>query len=228
MYDSPKGIIVINGNIYSAEAVLKAVQVEGLVDIRQSGESLVIGNRKIEPVRTSVEKEASAITCYGSLSYCCGLAKPCVERDLALKLLGLTKKEYRRLKNEFHEHIIKAAKEKIGSEETDLDWTSATQLDTEEIIDVERKAKKEDDMDFSSLFPEPSEPHMEEPEFNFDILENSNIEDSPHGTRNRRTSIDDYCAICGAKVGNEAQYCPECGERLNTQREIGIQNKEAF
>ncbi|MFX0096509.1 MAG: zinc ribbon domain-containing protein [Candidatus Hodarchaeota archaeon] len=220
MYGNPRGIIVINGNIYSAEDVLKAVQMEGLVDIRQSGESLLIGNRRIEPVRTSIEKEASAITCYGSLSYCCGLEKPCVERDLALKLLGLTKKHYRQLKNEFHERIINSTREKTDSEETDLDWVSPIQLADEEIVDTERNAEEEDDMDFSSVFPEPSEPYTEEPEFNFDILENFSTKDSSQEPRNRRSSIDDFCAICGAQVDNEAQYCPECGERLDKQREI--------
>lgn len=228
MDDNPRGIIVINGNIYSAEDVLTAVQMEGLVDIRQSGESLFIGNRKIEPVRTSIEKEASAITCYGSLSYCCGLEKPCIERDLALKLLGLTKEDYKQLKNRFHEQIVNASKEKKGSEKADLDWIDPVELDSEEIIDIERDSEKEDDMDFSSVIPEPSETRTEEPEFNFDILESSSIRDSSQAMRNRRTSIDDYCAICGARVGNEAQYCPECGERLNKQREIGKENSKIF
>lgn len=228
MHENSRGIIVINGNIYSAEDVLKAVQMEGLVGIKKSGEFLLIGNKRIEPLRTSIEKEASAITCYGSLSYCCGLEKPCVERDLALKLLGLTKDDYRRLKNEFHKLIINAAKERVNSKEANLDWISPIQLKEEGVIDIEEETEKEETVDFSSLFAEPSESHVEEPEFNFDILENPSINKDFNRGSNRRSLIDDYCAVCGAKVGEEAQFCPECGERLGKQREFGMQNTKAF
>lgn len=228
MYDNSKGIIVINGNIYSAEDVLDAVQAEALLNIKQSGEFLLIGNRRIEPIKTSIENEASAITCYGSLSYCCGLEKPCVERDLALKLLGLTKEDYKRLKSEFHKCIINAAKERMSSKEADLGWISSVRVDNEEIIDVEGETENEETVDLSSLFTEPSESNVEEPEFNFEILENLSVKGDSNRVDNRRSSNDDYCAICGAKVGEEAQFCPECGERLGKQREFRIENTKAF
>jgi len=51
-------------------------------------------------------EEIMKLTCYGSLAYCCGLEKNCPYRDMVLKLLGISKKEYLELKKSFHEQII--------------------------------------------------------------------------------------------------------------------------
>ena len=46
-------------------------------------------------------KIAQKELCYKSLAYCCGLEKPCYDRNKAIKELGLTKKEYKILKDNF-------------------------------------------------------------------------------------------------------------------------------
>jgi len=45
-------------------------------------------------------REAMAITCYGNIAYCCGIQKKCPFRDVALRALGITLKEYRKKKEE--------------------------------------------------------------------------------------------------------------------------------
>ena len=51
-------------------------------------------------------KQIEKITCFG-LAYCCGLNKECPARDKAIKELGLTKKEFIGLKNNFRKELIK-------------------------------------------------------------------------------------------------------------------------
>ena len=45
-------------------------------------------------------------TCWGSLAFCCSLDKPCQSRDGVLKKLGLTKKDFIRLKKQFDENLF--------------------------------------------------------------------------------------------------------------------------
>ncbi len=61
-------------------------------------------------------REISKFTCYGSLAYCCRSTaakergKECFWRDLTIDLLGLTKEEYEKLKDEFDEKIKNSMK----------------------------------------------------------------------------------------------------------------------
>lgn len=45
-------------------------------------------------------------TCFGSLAYCCGLKKTCPGRDTAIKEVGITKKEYKQLKDKFDKNLL--------------------------------------------------------------------------------------------------------------------------
>ena len=45
-------------------------------------------------------------TCFGSLAWCCKTSSPCMFRDMTLKQMGLSKKEYMRLKRELSETIM--------------------------------------------------------------------------------------------------------------------------
>ena len=53
-------------------------------------------------------------TCFGSLSYCCGLESPCSPRDKVIKQLGLTKKEFIKLKNNFDKELFELLNKKNG------------------------------------------------------------------------------------------------------------------
>ena len=53
--------------------------------------------RKIEGKTSKAEtdiKKAMSITCYGSLAYCCGLAKECFMRDGCRQALGIDDETY--------------------------------------------------------------------------------------------------------------------------------------
>jgi TIM-barrel protein len=45
-------------------------------------------------------------TCFGSLSWCCKTSSPCMFRDMTIRQIGLTKKEYMRLKRELSDTIM--------------------------------------------------------------------------------------------------------------------------
>ena len=60
---------------------------------------------KIESVR-GTPLEGGAQTCFGSLCWCCKTSSPCMFRDLTVKQMGLSKKEYMRLKRELSEAMM--------------------------------------------------------------------------------------------------------------------------
>ena len=41
---------------------------------------------------------AMAITCYGNIAYCCGISKKCPFRDAALRALGISHSDYKKMK----------------------------------------------------------------------------------------------------------------------------------
>jgi predicted metal-binding transcription factor (methanogenesis marker protein 9) len=49
-------------------------------------------------------------TCFGSISFCCGLDKECKYRDQAIKKLGITKMEFIKLKYKFDENLLSLIK----------------------------------------------------------------------------------------------------------------------
>jgi len=53
------------------------------------------------------EDEIRSLLCYKSLAYCCGLQKPCIFRDAARALLGISDEEYVRLKEELDRKFMK-------------------------------------------------------------------------------------------------------------------------
>ncbi|MEM1657886.1 MAG: hypothetical protein QXX87_04995 [Candidatus Jordarchaeales archaeon] len=106
-----EGNIVIDGRVYPADKVLSALIKEGFADVRvEAGGILVIGSERIHPVFQSLQDKAMAMTCYGSLAYCCGLEKKCATRDEALRLLGLSEDDYLKIKRYMHNKFIEYAK----------------------------------------------------------------------------------------------------------------------
>lgn len=51
-------------------------------------------------------------TCFGSMTWCCKITKPCFLRDSALESIGLSDVEYMRIKKRLSEYIMKHAKNK--------------------------------------------------------------------------------------------------------------------
>jgi tRNA-dihydrouridine synthase B len=60
---------------------------------------------KIEAVR-GTPLESGSQTCFGSLCWCCKTSSPCMFRDLTIKQMALSKKEYMRLKRDLSEAMM--------------------------------------------------------------------------------------------------------------------------
>ncbi|MEM2155769.1 MAG: zinc-ribbon domain-containing protein [Candidatus Jordarchaeales archaeon] len=117
-----EGNIVIGGRVYPADKVFNALVKEGFADVRvEAGGVLVIGSERIQPVFQSLQDKAMAITCYGSLAYCCGLEKNCATRDEALRLLGLSDEDYLKIKKYMHNKFIEYARGLWGTRDEQLE-----------------------------------------------------------------------------------------------------------
>jgi putative methanogenesis marker domain 9 len=57
-------------------------------------------------------------TCFGSLAWCCKTSSPCMFRDMTLKQMGFTKKEYMRLKRELSDTIMSRVFHAVPSDES--------------------------------------------------------------------------------------------------------------
>jgi TIM-barrel protein len=60
---------------------------------------------KIESVR-GTQLEGGSQTCFGSLCWCCKTSSPCMFRDLTVKQMGMSKKEYMHLKRDLSEAMM--------------------------------------------------------------------------------------------------------------------------
>jgi len=52
-------------------------------------------------------REIMQETCWNSISYCCSLNQECESRDNVIKKLGLTKKDFKKLKENFDKELFK-------------------------------------------------------------------------------------------------------------------------
>ncbi len=62
--------------------------------------------------------EAGQQTCFGSLSWCCKTSSPCMFRDMTIKQIGLSKKEYMRLKRDLSETLMSGVFHDMPSDES--------------------------------------------------------------------------------------------------------------
>ncbi|MHA2139915.1 MAG: hypothetical protein ACXADC_02265 [Candidatus Thorarchaeota archaeon] len=108
--DKTEGHVVIEGRAYPAREIVEALAQSGYAELRSSGDSLVLGRRRITPIFKSRQDRAMASLCHASLSFCCPMSKRCAERDRALEMLGLTPDEYERLKGDAHIRFIESAR----------------------------------------------------------------------------------------------------------------------
>jgi hypothetical protein len=113
--DKTEGHVVIEGRAYPAREIVEALAQSGYAELRASGDSLVLGRRRITPIFKSRQDRAMASLCHASLSFCCPMSKRCAERDRALEMLGLTPDDYERLKGDSHIRFIESARGYRGS-----------------------------------------------------------------------------------------------------------------
>jgi TIM-barrel protein len=72
---------------------------------------------KLEAVKGSALQEGNQ-TCFGSLAWCCKTSSPCMFRDMTLKQVGLSKKEYMRMKRELSDTIMSRVFHDLSSDES--------------------------------------------------------------------------------------------------------------
>jgi len=61
--------------------------------------------------------ESGQQTCFGSLAWCCKISSPCMFRDMTLKQMGLSQKEYMRLKRELSDMLMNGVFHDVPSDE---------------------------------------------------------------------------------------------------------------
>jgi putative methanogenesis marker domain 9 len=72
---------------------------------------------KLDTVKGTPLEEGKQ-TCFGSLAWCCKTSSPCMFRDMTLKQLNISKKEYMRMKRELSETIMSRVFHVIPSDES--------------------------------------------------------------------------------------------------------------
>nr|WP_321352835.1 methanogenesis marker 9 domain-containing protein [uncultured Methanoregula sp.] len=72
---------------------------------------------KLESVKGTPLEEGKQ-TCFGSLAWCCKTSSPCMFRDMTLKLGGVSKKEYMRLKRDLSDTIMDRVFHDVPSDES--------------------------------------------------------------------------------------------------------------
>ncbi|MEM3586204.1 MAG: hypothetical protein QXO71_02685 [Candidatus Jordarchaeaceae archaeon] len=229
MEKAPKaeGFVVIGGRVYPASQVISTLISEGLADVKlDPGGILVISGVRIPPVFKSSQEQAMAITCYGSLAYCCGLEKECENRDRALELLGLSKEDYLRLKNYLHNKFIEYSKRLNIPDNVDLRYYTPEGSATSSVYpsktitasnifeNVENNLNSEVDLKsrqekgivepLSDIFNHPEE-ETKPNEFT-----------SSQSYRNHTLFSDQndfsFCIYCGSILPPMARYCKKCGK----------------
>lgn len=232
MEKAPKaeGFVVIGGRVYPANQVFQALITEGFADIKlEHGGVLIIGGMRIPPVFKSPQEQAMAITCYGSLAYCCSLQKPCENRDRALELLGLSKEHYLQLKTHLHKKIIEYSKGIADPTElnsiyfTPKEPTSSYSYRSKPIIasDIfENTENNEPRLPLMNPDRTEQESSIIEPISDlFNHPEEQNASNSPFSQNYRGSTLfsdqnDEFpfCIYCGSKLPPTARYCKKCGK----------------
>ena len=72
---------------------------------------------KLDTVKGTPLEEGKQ-TCFGSLAWCCKTSSPCMFRDMTLKQLNISKKEYMRMKRELSETIMSRVFHDMPSDES--------------------------------------------------------------------------------------------------------------
>jgi predicted metal-binding transcription factor (methanogenesis marker protein 9) len=113
-----QGLVLINGHAYPVKEVLQALERQAMTSLRIVGNELWVGKERVRPLPKTTPEQAMKLTCYGSLAYCCDLNRECHLRDQALKLLGISKEEYRAIQIECHQQFIRHAERRWPQEQT--------------------------------------------------------------------------------------------------------------
>lgn len=230
MEKAPKaeGFVVIGGRVYPANQVIHALISEGCADIKiEPGGALIISGVRISPIFKSSQEQAMAITCYGSLAYCCGLEKTCENRDKALELLGLSKEDYLRLKNQLHNKFIEYSKRLTVPSNIDLRYYTHEEPPRPppcygKSISASEIFENVENINPPIANPEKTKQERNTLEPNYDLFNNSDEPkpsewSSSQSSRDRSLFSDQndefsFCIYCGSTLPPAARYCKKCGK----------------
>ncbi|MGQ4834558.1 MAG: zinc ribbon domain-containing protein [Candidatus Asgardarchaeia archaeon] len=198
-----RGYVILNHQVYPAEEIIAAINEQGVAEFNFEGHILIIGKRRIFPIRFSNLEEIMKLTCYGSLAYCCSPDFECAIRDEVLRLLGLTKEDYARLKAQHHVEFIKLAREKSEYSSSYPSLHETQSFNNSSRFKLNSSYRKESNAihSISSIFSE-----------SFPDSNTSNQDESKHIKFNERYSSNYIrCPNCGFLVRKGVTYCPKCG-----------------
>ncbi len=202
-----KGYIMIKGNIYPASEILKAIAKNPHIRLSLTSRgALMIGDYKIDKLNEPLPNIIKNILCFKALAYCCSLDKPCSNRDLALEMLGLSKKTYTELKEDFERRIIGSVYQSPNSEECEP---------IDEIFYGEREKHDSFEEGDLSVFSKPENPYSSS--YNeSDKVESETTNfftELSGGTQFEKQKII-YCKKCGRRINEYSRFCPECGSPI--------------
>ena len=117
-----EGTVVIEGRAYPAREIIEALAQTGYSEIKSTGDTLILGKKRISPIFKSGKERAMAALCHESLAYCCPLSKRCAERDRALEIMGLTKDDYQYMKGSAHHQFMDITRAGTHQESSSPNW----------------------------------------------------------------------------------------------------------
>lgn len=86
----------------------KPEDIEEILEIEEDVKTfLMLKKIKAKKVKTRKDFEkAFEALCYGSPVFCCDINKPCLNRNGVLDALGISVKDFRKIKMEWHEEFV--------------------------------------------------------------------------------------------------------------------------
>ncbi len=222
-----KGHVLIDGKVYPVDKIFQVLQ-RGGIDIGIEKGDLILEAfskplERIQPKFRSLQEQAMAITCFGSLAYCCPLDKKCLERDKALEHLGLNREDFQILKQELHEKIVKYAKNR-KTESRDYTYLKSDLRYPENDLRPFEEVKKDDSLfedDYLQEFSlnkglSPREKKIEENLFANGKSSHGELLDllgEPH-EKGSETEDTNFCVNCGSRLPSNAKFCSRCGVKM--------------
>ncbi|MHA1754131.1 MAG: zinc ribbon domain-containing protein [Candidatus Odinarchaeia archaeon] len=223
-----KGYFIFKGNVYDSEDVLRAILENPKIKVSMTQQgNLIIDNYVIKKINEPVENIVKNLLCFKGLAYCCSLEKPCSNRDLALELLGISKYEYRKIKERIDREILERRKHS-----NNINYFEKTNVNIEEpSLATIFGSDNSKHSDLNSTFIPPSD---------VEVLENANLSsffgdtspfaDNTTESQNELQKIEsnrifgkrtgssysslNLCKNCGCTLSKYAKFCPNCGAAI--------------
>lgn len=103
-------------SIHKTEEARQHLIKMGQTNIQETEKSIFQFKKMLDLLQQKNPKkqEVHGLLCYKSLAYCCSLTKPCIYRDTALAVFGISEKQFQLIKNETHQQFMEARRGNDG------------------------------------------------------------------------------------------------------------------